>query len=65
MAVKVGPEIEQFVFEVCSGPEQHAIQILAPKGANWPFHQRMGKGNVGDGFDFFHFPVSAGWLAIG
>ncbi len=34
MAVKVGPEIEQFVFEVCSGPEQHAIQILAPKGAD-------------------------------
>src|SRR5712691_4605281 len=52
MVVEVGPEIEQLVFEICSGPEQHAIQILASKGADQPFHERMGQGNVGDGLDF-------------
>jgi len=54
MVVEVGPEIEQLVFEICSGPEQHVIQILTAKGANQPFHERMGQGNVGDGFDFRH-----------
>jgi hypothetical protein len=34
MAVKVGPEIEQFVFEVCCRPKQHLIQILASDGAD-------------------------------
>jgi len=52
MAVKVSPEIEQFVFEVCCRPKEHLIQILASKCADEPFHERMGKGNVGDGFDF-------------
>src|ERR1700731_503221 len=52
MVVEVGPEIEQLVFEICSGPEQHAIQILASKGADQPFHEWMGQGNVGDGLDF-------------
>jgi hypothetical protein len=32
MVVEVGPEIEQLVFEIRSGPEQYAIQILAAKG---------------------------------
>jgi len=30
---EVGPEIEQLVFEIYRGPEQHAIQILASKCA--------------------------------
>jgi hypothetical protein len=34
MVVEVGPEIEQLVFKICSGPEQHAIQILASKRAD-------------------------------
>ncbi len=54
MVVEVGPEIEQLVFEICSGPEQHAIQMLASKGADQPFHERVGQGNVGDGLDFRH-----------
>jgi hypothetical protein len=54
MVVEVGPEIEQFVFEICRRPEQHVIQILASKGADEPFHERMGQGNVGDGLDFCH-----------
>jgi hypothetical protein len=54
MVVKIGPEIEQFVFEICSCPEQRLIQILASKGAVLPFHERMGQGNVGDGLDFPH-----------
>jgi len=33
MAVEVGPEIEQLVFEICRRPEQDVIQILAPNGA--------------------------------
>src|SRR6266576_6870886 len=54
MVVEVGPEIEQLVFEICSGPEQHAIQILASKRANQPFREWMGQENVGDGLDFRH-----------
>jgi hypothetical protein len=54
LVVEVGPEIEQLVFEICSGPEQHAIQILASKSANQPFHEWMGQGKVGDGLDFRH-----------
>jgi hypothetical protein len=34
MVVEVGPEIEQFVFEIYRRPEQHVIQILASKGAD-------------------------------
>ena len=34
MAVEVGPEIEQLVFQICSRPEQHVIQILASNGAD-------------------------------
>ena len=33
MMVEVGPEIEQLVFEIRSGPEQRAIQILASNRA--------------------------------
>ena len=34
MVVEVGPEIEQLVFEICRGPEQSVIQILALNGAD-------------------------------
>jgi hypothetical protein len=33
MVVKVGPEIEQLVFEIRRCPEQSVIQVLASKGA--------------------------------
>jgi len=52
MVVKVGPEIEQLVFEICRRPEQQVIQILSAKGADEPFHEWMGHGNVGYGLDF-------------
>ena len=54
MVVEVGPEIERFVFQICRRPEQHVIQILASQGADEPFHEGMGQGNVGDGLDFCH-----------
>jgi hypothetical protein len=54
MVVEVGLEIEQLVFQICRRPEQRAIQILAAKGADEPFHERMGQGNVGEGLDFYH-----------
>ena len=54
MVVEVGREIEQLVFEICSGPKQHAIQILASKCADQPFHERVGQGNIGDRLDFRH-----------
>ena len=54
MVVEVGPEIEQLVFKICSRPEQRVIQILASKGADQPFHEWMGQGNVGDRLDFRH-----------
>jgi hypothetical protein len=34
MVVDVGPEMEQFVFEIYRRPEQHVVQILASKGAD-------------------------------
>jgi hypothetical protein len=34
MVVKVSPEIEQLVFEICRRPEQHLIQVLASQGAD-------------------------------
>ena len=54
MVVEVGPEIEQFILEICARPEQHVIQIFASNGANEPFHEGMRQGNVGDGLDFCH-----------
>src|SRR5450755_3336746 len=54
MVVEVGPEIEQFILQICTRPEQHVIQIFASNGANEPFHERMRQGNVGDGLDFCH-----------
>jgi hypothetical protein len=54
MVVEVGPEIEQFILEICARPEQHVIQIFASNGANEPFHEGMRLGNVGDGLDFCH-----------
>jgi hypothetical protein len=34
MVVEVRPEIEQLIFEICSGPEQRVVQILASNGAD-------------------------------
>src|SRR6266516_1947534 len=48
------PEIEQLVFEIRSGPEQRAIQILASNRADQPFLRRMGQENIGDGFNLGH-----------
>ena len=32
MVVEVGPEIQQLVFKICRGPEQHVIQICKSSG---------------------------------
>src|SRR5205807_7339363 len=58
MVVKVGPEIEQLVFEICRRPKQRMIQILASNGADQPFHKWMGQGNIGDGLDLCHLQYS-------
>src|SRR5438094_196140 len=58
MVVKVGPEIEQLVFEICCRPKQRMIQILASNGADQPFHKWMGQGDVGDGLDLCHLQYS-------
>src|SRR5580704_1890917 len=55
MVVEVGPEIEQFILQICTRPEQHVIQIFASNGANEPLHERMRQGNARDGLDFCHF----------
>jgi hypothetical protein len=68
MGVEVGPEIQQFILQICARPEQPVIQIFASNGANKPFHEGMRLGNVGGGLDFCHLqdpPGSADWLAIG
>ena len=48
MVVEVGPEIAQFILEICARPEQHVIQVFASNGANEPFHEGMRLGNVGE-----------------
>jgi hypothetical protein len=58
MVVEVGPEIQQFILQICARPEQHVIQIFASNGANEPFHEGMRLGNVGDGLDFCHLQDS-------
>ena len=64
MVVEVGSEIDQFVFKIILRPKQHAIQILASKSADQPFHERTGQGNVWDGLDFCHLQ-SVDWFATG
>src|ERR1017187_5667644 len=54
MMVKIGFEIEQFAFEIGSGPEQRTIQALSAEGADQPLHKGMGQGNIGDGLDLGH-----------
>jgi hypothetical protein len=61
MMVEVCREIEQLVFEIRSGPEQRAVQVLASNRADQPFHKRMGQGNIRmgqgnirDGFNLGH-----------
>src|SRR5437016_14541892 len=58
MVVKVGPEIEQLVFEICCRPKQCMIQILASNGADQPFNEWMGQADVGDGLDLCHLQYS-------
>src|SRR4029077_6211021 len=67
MVVEVGPEIEQFILEICTRPEQHVIQIFASNGANEPFHEGMRPGNVWDGLDFFHLQdpqIDLSWVEL-
>jgi hypothetical protein len=54
MMVEVCSEIEQLVFQIGRGPEQRTIQVLTSNRADQPFYKRMGKGNIGDGFDLGH-----------
>ncbi len=54
MVVEVVPEIEQFIFEIYSRPEQRVIQTLASNGADEPFDERVRQGNAGDALDFCH-----------
>ena len=63
--VEACPEIEQLVFEIRSGPEQGAIQILASNRADQPFHKRMGQGNIGDGFNLGHLQYPQIGLVLG
>ena len=48
MEVVVGPEIQQFVLQICTRPEQRMIQTFASNGTDEPFHEGMGQGNVGE-----------------
>src|ERR1019366_3150709 len=54
MLVEIGSEIEQLVFQIRRGPEQHAIQILPSNCADQPFHKRMGQRNIRHRFDLDH-----------
>ena len=72
--IEIDPEIEQLVFQIRRGPEQHAIQILPSNRADQPFHKGMGQGSIGDGFDLGHLqypkiglplPKPIKWIMVG
>ena len=61
MVVEVVPEIEQFIFEIYSRPEQRVIQTLASNGVDEPFDERVRQGNAGDALDFCHLQNPQMW----
>jgi hypothetical protein len=50
--VVVIPKLEQLVFEISGCPEQRSVQKFTAHGPDEAFHERMGKGNIRDCFDF-------------
>jgi hypothetical protein len=46
MLVVILLELNEFPREISRGPEQQAIQTLAPYGPNQPFDNRMGARHV-------------------
>ena len=74
MMVKIGLEIEQFAFEIGSGPEQRTIQALSAEGTDQPLHKGVGQGNIGGGLDLGHLqdpqvglppPNAIEWIKVG
>jgi hypothetical protein len=64
MVVKVGPEIEQLVFEICCRPEQNTIQIPV-EACRLAFPRTDETVERRERTSFLSLPVSAGWLATG
>jgi hypothetical protein len=58
MTVIVALEVEELDLQIRGRPEERAIQILAPNGANQPFHEWMRERHVPHGLDFFHIEDS-------
>jgi hypothetical protein len=52
MLVVVLLELDELPLEISPGPEQQAIQALAPYGPNQPFDDRMGARHVWHRLDF-------------
>jgi len=52
MLVVILLELNEFPLEISRGPEQQAIQALAPYGPNQPFDSRMGARHVRHRLDF-------------
>jgi hypothetical protein len=46
MLVVVPLELDEFLLEISTGPEQHAIQTFTPYRPNQPFDDRMGARHV-------------------
>jgi hypothetical protein len=54
VTVKIPLEVEEFHLQIRGGPEQGAVQTLAPNGANQPFNEGMREWHVRHGLDFLH-----------
>jgi hypothetical protein len=54
MTVIVPLEIEELHLQIRGGPEESAVQTLAPNGANQPFNEWMREWHVRNGLDFLH-----------
>jgi len=46
MLVVILLEVDQFPLEISAGPEQQAIETLAPYGPNQQFDERMGARHI-------------------
>ena len=52
MAIIVMLKIGQFCFQIGCGPEQDAVQVLAPKGANQSLYEGMRNRHARNSLDF-------------
>ncbi len=54
LGVEVDLEMIQFAYQIGAIPEEHLVNVLPTYTSDQPFNERMGHGNMRDGFDFLN-----------